>query len=125
VRTRPLVLVIDDSDDARDLYTVALTLEGLSVEGASNGEEGVRKAVELLPDIVVTDLAMPVMDGWETIRRLKTDERTRRIPIIACSGDDDTLRGTLDAPADILLPKPCPLQLLVAEIQRLLRRNAA
>jgi CheY-like chemotaxis protein len=117
--------VIDDSDDARDLYTVALTLEGLSVEGANNGEEGVRKAVELLPDIVVTDLAMPVMDGWETIRRLKADERTCRIPIIACSGDDDTLRGTLDAPADVLLPKPCPLQRLVTEIQRLLRRHAA
>jgi CheY-like chemotaxis protein len=125
MRAQPLVLVIDDSDDARELYSVALTLDGLSVEGATNGEEGVRKAAELLPDLIVTDLAMPVMDGWETIRRLKADERTRRIPIIACSGDDDTLRGTLDAPADVLLPKPCPLQLLVSEIRRLLRRHAA
>jgi CheY-like chemotaxis protein len=69
---------------------------------------GVRKAIELLPDIIVTDLFMPIMDGRETIRRLKADERTRRIPIIACSGDDDAARvfGTW---ADVFLPKPCPL----------------
>jgi CheY-like chemotaxis protein len=119
------VLVIDDSDDTRDLYAVALALEGLTVETASNGQEGITRARELLPDIIVADLAMPILDGREMIRRLKADERTRRIPVIACSGDDDALRGTLDAPADVLLPKPCSLPLLMAEVRRLLRRDAA
>jgi two-component system cell cycle response regulator DivK len=71
VRTRPLVLVIDDSGDAREMYDVVLTLEGFAVEGAGDGREGFSKAVDVRPDIIITDLSMPVMDGWETIRRLK------------------------------------------------------
>ena len=124
MRTQPLVLVIDDSHDARDLYAVALALEGFVVEGASDGQEGVRKAIELLPDLIVTDLLMPIMDGRETIRRLKADERTRRIPIIACSGDGDAAR-MFETWADVLLPKPCPLDSLLVEIRSLLRRSSA
>jgi CheY-like chemotaxis protein len=88
VSPRPLALVIDDSDDTREVYAVALRLEGFTVEVASDGQEALQKAVELLPDIFITDLSMPIMDGWETIRRLRADERTRRIPIIACSGEE-------------------------------------
>jgi CheY-like chemotaxis protein len=81
--------VIDDSGDALEVYDIALTLEGFPVEGARDGRAGFAKAVELQPDLIITDLAMPVMNGWETIRELRDDERTRRIPIIACSGGDD------------------------------------
>jgi CheY-like chemotaxis protein len=101
-----------------------LQLEGFTVEGASDGQEGFQKAVELLPDIIITDLAMPIMDGWETIRRLRADDRTRRIPIIACSGDDAP-SGTHDSWADALLTKPCTLDTLLLEVRQLLRRNAA
>jgi CheY-like chemotaxis protein len=121
--TRPLALVIDDSDDTRDLYAVMLRLEGFTVEGASDGQEALQKAVELLPDIVITDLSMPVMDGWETIRRLRADERTRRIPIIACTGEEVPNR-THDSLADVLLAKPCPLDTLLLEVRQLLRRAA-
>jgi two-component system cell cycle response regulator DivK len=103
---------------------VALTLAGFVVEHARDGEEGMRKAIELLPDIIVTDLFMPIMDGREAIRRLKADERTRRIPIIACSGDDDAAR-IFETWADVRLPKPCSLDLLVVEIRNPLRRGAA
>jgi two-component system, cell cycle response regulator DivK len=123
VNTRPLVLVIDDSDDARDVCAEVLRLEGFAVEEARDGQEGVQKAVELLPDIVITDVTMPIMDGWETIRRLRGDDRTRRIPIIACSGQD-VESGIHDSSADVLLPKPCPLDTLLLEVRQLLRRAA-
>jgi CheY-like chemotaxis protein len=102
---------------------VVLRLEGFTVEGASDGQEGFQKAVELLPDIIITDLAMPIMDGWETIRRLRADDRTRRIPIIACSGQAPN--DPHDTWADALLVKPCPLDTLLLEVRQLLRRAAA
>jgi Response regulators consisting of a CheY-like receiver domain and a winged-helix DNA-binding domain len=124
VRTRPLALVIDDSDDAREVYAVVLRLEGFTVEGARDGQEGLQKAMELLPDIIITDLSMPIMDGWETIRRLRADERTRRIPIIACSGQY-VPREHPQPSADTLLPKPCPADELLLEVRSLLRRAAS
>jgi CheY-like chemotaxis protein len=124
VRTRSLVLVIYDSSDALEVYDVALTLEGFAVESASDGRERFRKAVELRPDLIITDLAMPVMNGWETIRRLRADERTRGIHIIACSGGDEPAQ-TQDAWVDAVLTKPCPLQVLLQEMRAVLRRSSA
>jgi CheY-like chemotaxis protein len=106
------------------VYDIALTLEGFAVEGARDGHEGLRKAVDLRPDIIITDLAMPIMDGWETIRQLRADDRTRRIPIIACSGADEPPHAH-DAWVDAMLTKPCPLEVLLQEVQRLLRRSSA
>lgn len=117
------MLVIDDFDDTRDLYAVMLRLEGFVVEQARDGQEGIAKAIEFLPALIITDLAMPVMDGWETIRRLRADERTRRIPIIACSGQAPS--AAHDCWADALLAKPCPLDTLLLEVRQLLRRGAA
>jgi CheY-like chemotaxis protein len=124
VRSQPLVLVIDDSGDAREVYDIVLTLEGFTVEGADDGAEGFRKAVELRPDIIITDVSMPVMDGWETIRQLRSDSRTNRIPIIACSGDDVSTLAR-DVQVDAVLTKPCPVQVLLQEVRRLLRHSSA
>jgi CheY-like chemotaxis protein len=121
---RRLALVVEDSDDTREMYAVALRLEGFTVEEARDGQEAFHKAVELIPDIIVTDLSMPVMSGWETIRRLRADERTNRIPIIVCSGERAP-SDTHDCRADALLPKPCPLDQLLIEVRRLLHRDAA
>jgi chemosensory pili system protein ChpA (sensor histidine kinase/response regulator) len=82
-----LVLVIDDSAETRKLYALVLELEGYVVAQARDGQDGLQQARDRVPDIIITDLAMPIMDGWETIRRLRADPRTRHIPIIACSGD--------------------------------------
>jgi CheY-like chemotaxis protein len=117
------VLVIDDSDDTREAYVEVLRLEGFTVEDASDGQEALLKAVQVRPDIIITDLRMPILDGWETICRLRDDARTRRIPIIACSGDEPN--GTHDSLADVLLAKPCSLDTLLLELRRLLRRGAA
>ena len=120
---RPLALVIDDSDDARDMLAAVLHLEGFAVQEARDGREGVERAVTSLPDIIITDLRMQVMDGREAIRRLRADQRTRRIPIIACSGDDHA--GAENTAADVFVLKPCPLDLLLAEVRGLLRRREA
>ena len=114
---RPLVLVIEDSDDTRDMFAAVLHLEGFTVEEARDGREGIEKAAQSLPDIIITDLRMPVMDGREMIRRLRAEQRTRRIPIIACSGEERL--GTES------VPKPCPLDLLLLEVRGVLGRAAA
>jgi CheY-like chemotaxis protein len=72
-RDRQLVLVVEDYQDAREMYAAYLQFSGFDVAEASNGLEAVEKTTELLPDIVLMDLALPRMDGWEATRRLKAD----------------------------------------------------
>jgi CheY-like chemotaxis protein len=74
----PLVLVVEDYQDAREMYVAYLQFSGFRVAEAANGLEALEKTRELLPDIILMDLALPKMDGWEATRRLKADERTRR-----------------------------------------------
>ena len=84
--TPPLVLVVDDFDDARELYCACLEQAGFRTAEARNGQEAVERAVELRPEVVLLDLAMPVMDGVEAARRLKADDRTRDTRLIALTG---------------------------------------
>jgi CheY-like chemotaxis protein len=123
ISPRRLVLVIDDLADTRELYALVLELEGYVVAQARDGQDGLQQARDVAPDIIITDLTMPIMDGWETIRRLRADPRTRHIPIIACSGRD-TRRRVDGAAPDVFFAKPCPLDVLVAEVRRLLQRAA-
>jgi CheY-like chemotaxis protein len=117
MKARPLVLVIEDSEDVLKICSVLLRLEGFAVEEATNGADGLQKATQSIPDVIITDLTMPVMDGWETIRRLRADERTRHIPIIAYSGD----KVPADPRPDAHLVKPCPPETLLLELRRVLR----
>ena len=84
--TSSLVLVVDDFDDARELYRACLEHAGYRTAEARNGEEAVACAFPLRPDLVLLDLAMPVMDGVEAAPRLKADERTRHTPLVALTG---------------------------------------
>jgi CheY-like chemotaxis protein len=119
-----LVLVVEDSQDTRELYALALQLDGYIVAEARDGRDGLLQARDVMPDVIVTDLAMPIMDGWEMIRRLKADPRTRHIPIIACSAHD--ARRRTDGPApDVVLRKPFAFDLLLVEVRRLLQQRAA
>src|ERR687891_3017939 len=112
---RRLALVIEDSDDTRELYALALQLDGYIVAQARDGRDGLLQARDVMPDVIVTDLAMPNMDGWEMIRRLKADPRTRHIPIIACSAHDARRRTDGSAP-DVVLRKPFAFDLLLVEV---------
>jgi two-component system, cell cycle response regulator DivK len=82
----PLVLVVDDFDDARELYCACLEQAGYRTAEARNGVEAIDRAIELRPDVVLLDLAMPVLDGVEAARRLKADERTRDSRLLALTG---------------------------------------
>ncbi len=81
-RERPLVLVVDDFEAGRDLVAEYLGFRGYDVATAADGAEGLEKAAELLPDAILMDLSLPVIDGWEATRRLRADERTRGIRVI-------------------------------------------
>jgi len=91
------VLLADDHEDNRTALLMMLERDGYRILGAVNGQEAVEMAIQHLPDLVVMDLAMPVMDGREATRMLKADERTRDIPVVmltamALSIDREELR---------------------------------
>ena len=121
-REQPLVLVVEDYQDAREMYAAYLQFSGFDVAEAGNGIEAIEKTLALLPDIVLMDLALPRMDGWEATRRLKNDERTRHIPIVALTGHAlaGHAEGAREAGCDAFVTKPCLPDALVAEIKRLL-----
>src|SRR4051812_17694478 len=83
---RSRILLVEDYDDAREMYSEYLTFSGFETVQAANGMEAIRQAVATNPHIVVMDLSLPEMDGWETTRRLKADARTADIPILALTG---------------------------------------
>ena len=113
---QPLVLVVEDYQDAREMYAAYLQFSGYRVAEASNGLEAVEKARELLPAIILMDLALPKMDGWEATRLLKADERTRNIPIVALTGHAlaGHAEGARQAGCDAFVTKPCLPDALVA-----------
>jgi len=124
--TAPLVLVVEDYQDAREMYAAYLSFSGYRVAEATNGVEAIEKTLELMPDIILMDLALPRMDGWEATRRLKLDERTRHIPIVALTGHAlaGHAEGARQAGCDAFVTKPCLPDALVAEIQRMLAARA-
>jgi CheY-like chemotaxis protein len=121
-RPGSLVLLVDDYADNRDIYAQFLVHAGLRVEEAENGQEALDKAFALQPDLIVMDLALPGLDGWEATRRLKKDPRTASIPVIALTGH--ALAGhsqsARDAGCDLFLTKPCLPEKLLEEIQAIL-----
>ena len=123
---QPLVLVVEDYQDAREMYSAYLTFSGFRVAEASNGLEAIEKAGELMPDIILMDLALPRMDGWEATRRLKMDDRTKHIPIVALTGHALTqhAQGAREAGCDAFVTKPCLPDVLVAEVRRMLSGRA-
>jgi len=120
----PLILLVDDVADARDMYSQYLTFHGFRVIEASDGEAGFQQAQEFLPDLILMDLGMPRVDGWEATRRLKADPRTEHIPVIALSGfgPDATARARAEGRAkfDALFLKPCPPPTILAKIRDVL-----
>lgn len=118
----PLVLVVEDYQDAREMYAEYLRFAGFRVAEARNGIEALEKASSLSPDIILMDLALPRMDGWEATRRLKADDRTRAIPVVALTGHAlaGHAEGARQAGCDAFVTKPCLPDALVAEVRRVL-----
>jgi two-component system cell cycle response regulator DivK len=103
------ILVVDDFDDNRAMYAEFLAYSGFIVDEASDGAQAVEQTRRFLPDAVVMDLALPVMDGWEATRRIKADPSTRHIPVVAVTGHAlaGHSRVAREAGCDAFLAKPC------------------
>ena len=120
----PLILVVDDTCDSRELFVEYLRMAGFRAEQACSGEEAIEKAAALRPSAIVMDLEMPDMDGWEATRRLKADERTRAIPIVALSAHvmEGARTRANEAGCSGFLPKPCYPTQVSEELKRVLGR---
>jgi CheY-like chemotaxis protein len=118
----PLILVVDDYEDAREMYAEYLRFCGFRVAEARNGNEALEQAFGLMPDLILMDLSLPGMDGWEATRRLKADERTRQIPVVALTGHAlaGASEGAKNAGCDSFVTKPCLPDDLVVEVRRML-----
>jgi CheY-like chemotaxis protein len=118
----PLILVVDDYQDAREMYAEYLQFSGFRVAEAKNGNEAVEQALALKPALILMDLSLPGMDGWEATRRLKADETTRHIPIVALTGHAlaGASEGAKKAGCDSFVTKPCLPDDLVVEVRRML-----
>lgn len=117
-----LVLIVEDHRDTREGYAEYLSFLGFRVAEAKSGMEALAKAFQLRPDLVLMDLALPGLDGWEVTRILKADPRTRSIPVIAlsaCVFPSDIGRAA-EAGCDSFLVKPCFPDAVAGEIRRVL-----
>jgi CheY-like chemotaxis protein len=110
----PLVLLVEDDRDTREMYSEFLSHSGLRVAEAPSGRRALETAREQCPDVVVTDIAMPGMDGLELSRRL----RLCAVPIIAVSGNAS--ERAREAGADVVLEKPCAPDYLLHVIEGVL-----
>ena len=118
----PLILVVDDYEDAREMYAEYLRFCGFRVAEARNGNEAVAQARSLKPDLILMDLSLPGMDGWEATRVLKADDATKHIPIVALTGHAlaGASEGARKAGCDSFVTKPCLPDDLVVEVRRML-----
>src|SRR5437773_11545250 len=123
-RARPLVLIVEDEPELRQLYVQQLTLSGFDVIEAGNGADAITHTSAKLPDVVLMDLSLPVVDGWEATKRLKSDARTAHIPVVALTAHDGSgeLQRATNAGCDWFVPKPCPPDALITELRRVLAR---
>ena len=116
------VLVIDDNTQLLTLLQLSLERDGFRVATAQSGEEGLKRAYEIHPDIIILDIMMAEMDGWTTCQRLRHVCDTPIIMLTAKSSGQDIIKG-LSLGADDYLTKPCSLDELKARIQTVLRRS--
>lgn len=121
-RGYPLVLVVEDDPDTRHFYALTFAANGFRTEEAHNGFQALDKATAAIPDLILSDIAVPGIDGIELCRRLRADPRTAPIPILAVTGYDDRHYPdrALAAGANHVLIKPCAAEILLATARRLL-----
>jgi signal transduction histidine kinase/DNA-binding response OmpR family regulator len=118
---QPLLLIVEDNADVRE-YLLAILDTSYRCVTAPNGKAGLEKAMELIPDLILTDVMMPVMDGFELLKRLREDHRTDHIPVVVLTarGDMGSQLAGLEIGADHYLVKPFSEQELVLKLRNLL-----
>ncbi len=118
---RPLLLIVEDNPDVQE-YLVAILQDHYRIDLASNGREGLKKAVEAIPDIILTDVMMPAMDGFQMLEHLRKDHRTDHIPVVVLTarGDADSRLTGLEIGADHYVVKPFSEQELLLKLRNLM-----
>jgi two-component system cell cycle response regulator DivK len=116
------VLLVEDNEMNRDMLSRRLIRRGFQVVFATDGQQGIDLARSERPDVILMDMSLPIMDGWEASRRLKADDATRGVPVIALtahamSGDREK---AIEAGCDDYDTKPVELDRLIGKIERLL-----
>lgn len=121
-RERPLILIVEDQAELRQLYAQGFSMSGFDVIEVGNGADAITSTSERFPDVVLMDLSLPIVDGWEATRRLKGDVRTAHIPVVALTAHDGSgeLQRATRAGCDWFVPKPCQPHDLVEEVRRVL-----
>ncbi|MBP7690968.1 MAG: response regulator [Anaerolineales bacterium] len=119
------ILVAEDERDIRDLIAFTLQFAGHEVVTASNGEEGLQAALRETPDLIISDVRMPKMTGYEMCRLIKAEPRTAHIPVVFLSakGQDQEVQSGLAAGATEYLLKPFAPDQLMAKVAELLAKN--
>jgi DNA-binding response OmpR family regulator len=115
----PRILVVDDEEDVVDLLRLVLVKKGFEVHAASSGMEGLARAQSMLPNLIVLDIMMREMDGWEVLKLLKLDDRTRAIPVVIVSArvePKDKIRGLQEGAIDYVT-KPFAVRDIVQKIE--------
>ena len=116
-----IILCIEDEPEMIDLIRLILERRGFNVQGAAGGTEGIKKVRELRPDLVLLDLMMPDLDGWEVYQQMKADETTRNIPVIVVTAKAqsiDKVLGLHIAKVDDYIAKPFSPQELLASVEK-------
>lgn len=122
----PLVLVVDDYADAREMYAESLLVSGFRVAEAADGSSAIEQARALSPDVILMDLSLPGMDGWEATRRLKADPRTSHIPVVALTGHAmaSALEQARLAGCDRFVAKPALPDVVVEEVRQAISKKS-
>jgi CheY-like chemotaxis protein len=126
-QTPALILLVEDYEDAREMYAEYLEYSGYRVETARDGAEAIKKARELRPDLILMDLSLPGIDGWEATRMLKADPDTAGITVVALSAHALAAEGqrAFDAGCDGFIAKPCLPPELVDHLTKYLSSSSS
>jgi len=119
------ILCIEDEPEMIDLFKLILGRQGYQVHGAPGGVEGIKMIREILPDLVLLDLMMPEMDGWEVYQQMKADSATRDIPVIVVTAkaqNIDKVLGLHIAKVDDYIAKPFSPQDLMISVEKIFKR---
>lgn len=120
------ILVIEDEEDSRELVVMILTREGYEVSEAASGQQGITQAQEIVPDLILSDIMMPEVDGYQVLTALRQDKRTRAIPFIFLSAKTDKrdFRRGMELGADDYLTKPITRKELLEAVHSRLAKQA-
>jgi two-component system, cell cycle response regulator DivK len=120
----PKILLVEDNEMNRDMLSRRLEKRGYTLVIAVDGGEGVAKAKSELPDLILMDMSLPVLDGWDATRQVKAEDATRQIPIIALTAHamESDRQKALEAGCDDFDTKPVELTRLLVKIEELLKK---